>query len=313
MPRWIRRGAEEPKWSAGQLTALTLGRSQFGLHYKLAEPYDVSTKELLLPLPKPFAKDSTVTVGLEITDKKFMELCYEAIDDRNKFLYVRLDPEDSLLYIGTKLVLHQNLHRYDLEVKKDAAAFKNFKSGLHVVQFRWDKASDKLQILLDGENVLKQQVDGNLFSNFANIANGEEYMGDKGTRMRDFRVHEVHFTSPDAAVLTDQNATFYFQPYFHVGAEGSIVFKGLFKPREKKTNEIAVKYEGKEVAGLRGMTKKNPVTITIKFTQDSYSVELEGAEAKPTVVQGKLDKIGMFTISRNMIVQDTAVFTGARK
>ncbi|XP_077536704.1 uncharacterized protein LOC144149033 [Haemaphysalis longicornis] len=313
MPTWAARSATEPNWSPKQRSALQLGRSQFGLHYKLTKPYDVQTEDLMVPLPKTFAKDTMVTVGIDILPDKFMELCYEAIDDRNKFLYVRLDPEDNQVYIGTKLVLHQNLHRYELELNKDSPGYKNFKRGPRVIQFRWDKGSDKLQVLLDGENVLKQQVNGSLFNNFANVAQGEEYMGDKGRKMCGFRVHEVHFTSPDVSVLTDQNATFYFKPYFHVYAEGSIIFKGIFKPRQKKTNEIEVLYEGERITGLKGAKKNEKVTVTIKFGEGFFTVEMEGSKNDRVLDMGELDKIGMFAINRNMIVQDVAAFTGSLK
>lgn len=267
----------------------------------------------MVELPKVFAKDTMVTVGIEILRDKFMELRYEAIDDRNKFLYVRLDPGDSQVYIGTKLVLYQNYHRYELELNKDSSAYKNFKRGLRVIQFHWDKNSDKLQVLLDGDNVLKQKVTGALFKNFANIAEGEEYMGDKGLTVRGFLVHEVHFTSPDLAVLTDQNATFYFQTSFLVRPEGSINFKGIFKPRQRKTNEIELLYMGKRVTGLKGAKSNEEVTVTLKFMDKSYSVQMSGSKYAPRVVKEDMSKIGMFVINRNMIVQDVIVFTGPLK
>ncbi|XP_070377329.1 uncharacterized protein [Dermacentor albipictus] len=126
--------------TTAQRVLIAEARKEFGMHIIFNEPINALDKDFRVEFKNKCAKDSKVTVVLEILPSKFMELCYETVEDSNKYFYVRQDPQDRKLYVGSKHLQHSNHHRYDLTLKKPVT----MSSKIYVIQLEWN-SSNKIE------------------------------------------------------------------------------------------------------------------------------------------------------------------------
>ncbi|XP_070385836.1 uncharacterized protein [Dermacentor albipictus] len=143
--------------SSGGQKAIAAARKEFGMHMYFSQPFSAATKDFRVELSRKFAKNSKLTIVVEVMPNSFMEICYETVEDSNRYFYVSRDPVDGKLYAGTKQLQHPyNHHRQDLRLNKT----KLDTGKPYVIQLEW-KADDKIEnysYTLPAQQVLASNV-----------------------------------------------------------------------------------------------------------------------------------------------------------
>ncbi|XP_077523946.1 uncharacterized protein LOC144135061 [Amblyomma americanum] len=294
-----------------QRDALAKARNEFGIHFSFSEPLDVMNKALNIDFPKKCLRDSKVTVLVKISKNGYMDLWYQTLEDCNKYLYIRRDPQDDKLYVGTKWLQYNNNHRYHLKTKVTGIDHDKF----HVIQIEWKK-DNNLEVYLNGSAILGERVPGTIIKDCARLAHGQEFVGDASNKMRGFLVYDVHHASADRTVLMDKNLSYTLPPQFLVATGGVIRFTGTCIMREKPTANIIVYYDNAVAAKLGGLQRNKEMTVELKFHADKIVVSLEGAPNKLTpknVTLSDNTTVKAIKISRNLQVQNVYIFTGLAK
>lgn len=291
-----------------QRALLAAARSEFGIHFSFSEPLDVMSKDLKIDFPKKCHRNTKITVLVKILKNSYMDLWYQALEDSNRYFYIRRDPEDNKLYVGTKWLRYSNHHRYHLKTNTTTIDADNF----HVIQIEW-KNSGNVEVYLNGSAILNESLSGDYIKDCARLVHGQEFVGDTGKRMRGFLVYDVHHASPDKTVLTDKNLSYTLPPQFLVAVGGVVRFTGTCIMRESPTNNILVSYAGQLGAKLGGLQRNKQMTVQLKFHVDKIMVSLEGAPNKlipRTISLADNATMKEIKISRNLQVQNVHVYTG---
>ncbi|XP_070385830.1 uncharacterized protein [Dermacentor albipictus] len=297
--------------TTAQRVLIAEARKEFGMHIIFNEPINALDKDFRVEFKNKCAKDSKVTVVLEILPSKFMELCYETVEDSNKYFYVRQDPQDRKLYVGSKHLQHSNHHRYDLTLKKPVT----MSSKIYVIQLEWN-SSNKIEVYLDGTPTVASSPAASILKDCARLVPGEEFVGDKSKKMHGFIVYEAHHTSPKQMTLTELNHSYTLPSQYVVGAGGVLRFTGKCIMRESRTGEIKVFYGGQVAATLGGLQMNKDMTVVILFHADKMAISLLGAPVPKSAVVVPLTRSAAdpttkeITVSRNLQTHTVEIFTG---
>ncbi|XP_049526553.1 uncharacterized protein LOC125946722 [Dermacentor silvarum] len=295
-----------------QRLAIAGARKEFGMHVTYNEPFNAEAKDFRVEFKNKFVKDSKITIVLEVLTNKYMEICYEALEDSNKYFYVRQEPLDGKLYVGSKHLQYSNHHRYDLPLKRAVTVIRG---RIYVIQLEW-KSDDKIEFYLDGEAFLSSRPAGSILKDCARLVPGEEFVGDTTKKMRGFKVYEVHHTSYKKMTLTEPNHSYTLPAQYIVGFGGLIRFTGTCRMREKSTGEIKVYYGGQVAATLGGLQKDQEMMVVIHFHADRMAISLLGAPVPKSAIVISLTRssadpmIKDIKVTRNLQTHTVEVYTG---
>lgn len=298
--------------NTSQRLAIAGARKEFGMHITYNEPINAEEKNFRVEFKNKCVKDSKITIVLEVLTNKYMEICYEALEDSNKYFYVRHEPSDGELHVGSRYLQYSNHHRYDLPLKKTTAVSRG---KIYVIQLDW-KSDGKIEFYLDGEALLSSRPSGTILKDCARLVPGEEFVGDTTKKMRGFKVHEVHHTSSKMMTLTELNHSYTLPAQYIVGFGGLIRFTGMCRMREKSTGEIKVFYGGQVAATLAGLQKDQEMTVVIQFHADKMAISLLGAPVPKSAIIISLTRssadpmIKDIKVSRNLQTHTVEVYTG---
>ncbi|XP_054928450.1 uncharacterized protein [Dermacentor andersoni] len=297
--------------TTAQRVVIAAARKEFGMHLIFNEPINALDKDFRVEFKNKCVKESKITVVLEILPSKFMELCYETVEDSNKYFYVRQDPQDSKLYVGSRYLQHNNHHRYDLTLKKPITISRK----IYVIQLEWN-SSNKIQVYLDGTPTVASSPAATMLKDCARLVPGEEFIGDTSKKMHGFIVYEAHHTSPKQMTLTELNHSYTLPPQYVIGAGGVVRFTGKCIMRESRTGEIRVLYGGQLAATLEGLQRNKDMTVVILFHFDKMAISLLGAPEPESPVVVPLTRsaadptLKEITVSRNLQTHTVEIYTG---
>ncbi|XP_070377326.1 uncharacterized protein [Dermacentor albipictus] len=277
--------------SSGGQKAIAAARKEFGMHMYFSQPFSAATKDFRVELSRKFAKNSKLTIVVEVMPNSFMEICYETLEDSNSYFYVSRDPVDGKLYAGTKQLQHPyNHHRQDLRLNKT----KLDTGKPYVIQLEW-KADDKIEEDVEDGQPLPASTAGWRII-FRMIANNGWSL--------------IHSQS------APQNYS-YTLPAQQVLASNVLMrFSGKCIMREHRTGEITVYYDGKVAAILKRLQKNKPMTVVIKFSATEMIISLVGAPvpAPPVKVPLVRSTVGpslkAIRITRNLQTHNVEIISG---
>lgn len=297
--------------SMDQRIVVAKTRSEYGMHLIFNEPFSAVDKDFRIEFKNKCRKGSKITVVCEILANSFMEICYEAIDDSNKYFYWRRDPVDSKLHVGNKHLEYDSHHRYDLKLSSS-----EIDSGaMHVMQLEW-KSDDNIQFYLNGTALVSDTVSGSMLKDCARLVPGTDTVGDTTKLMRSFIVYEVHHTSTDQMTLTDVDHSYLLPAQYVVGAGGIVRFTGKCIMRENPTGQIRVSYDGTVAAQLKTLQNNKEMTVVVSIHANQMAISLLGAPnpGKPVTValtRNTTDEtIKPILVSRNLQTHTVEIYTG---
>lgn len=294
-----------------QRMVVAQARSEYGFHLIFNEPLNARDKDFRIELQKKCQKGSKITVVCAILKDSFMEMCYEALDDSNKYFYWRRDPVDFKLHVGSKHLQYDHHHRVDLKLSSN----KIDAGTMHVMQLEW-KSDDHIQFYLNGTALVTDKVSGSMLKDCARLVPGTDTLQDTSKLMRSFIAYEVHHTSTNKMTLTDLNNNYVLPAQYVVGAGGILRFTGTCLMREAPTGQIHVSYDGKLAAELKQLQENQQMTVVVRIHANRMVISLLGAPnpAKPvsvTLTRNTTDKtIKPISVSRNLQTHTVEIYTG---
>ncbi|KAL1448721.1 hypothetical protein MTO96_028157 [Rhipicephalus appendiculatus] len=259
-----------------QRMVVAKARSEYGFHLIFNEAFNACDKDFRIEFKNKCKKGSMVTVVCEILKDSFMEICYETLEDSNKYFYWRRDPVDSLLHVGNKHLEYDSHHRYDLNL----SSTRIDAGHIYVMQLEW-KSDDSIQFYLNGKSLVTDTVSGSMLKDCARLVPGTDTVEDTSKLMHSFIVYEVHHTSADQMTLTDVNHSYNLPALYVVGAGGILRFTGKCIMRENPTGEIHVSYDGRLAAQLKQLQQNQQMTVVVRIHADRMAISLIGAPHHP--------------------------------
>ncbi|KAH6926557.1 hypothetical protein HPB50_019764 [Hyalomma asiaticum] len=280
---------------------ITETRKEYGMHIIFNEPFDASQRDFRIEFKDKCKKESKITLVVQIINNKHMEICYEAIDDSNKYFYIRRDPEDDQLHVGSKHLQYKNHHRYDIPLKNTAIS----RGEIHILQLEW-KSNDIIEFSLDHTALVSSAVSGQILKDCARLVPGVDTQADTTKMMHGFIVYEVHHTSSKQMTLTELNHSYLLPAQYVVGAGGIVRFTGKCIMRETPTGQIRVSYGGKIAAQLKGLQRNKEMTVVILIHANQMTISLLGAPNPAAPVAVTMERntadnsIKAIEVSRNL-------------
>ncbi|KAL1448722.1 hypothetical protein MTO96_028158 [Rhipicephalus appendiculatus] len=296
-----------------QQTTVSAVRQEYGFHVVFKDAFKADDKDFRIEFPKKFVKDSKLTIVFEVSDKGHMELDYETLEDSNKYFYVRRDPYDDRLYVGTRGL--EKWYNHSLDLPLTATTLDTGKP--QVFQVEW-KSDNKIEVTLNGTSLVPSasKLNGALLEDCARLLTGELYIGDTTKTLRGFKVYEVHHTSADMMTLTDENLSYTLPALYVMGSVGVVRFSGKCIMRESPTGEIRVQYDGQHAAALRRLQRNMPMAVVVGFNASRMILSLVGAPnpAKPVSIplpqSSGEPSIKHIRVSRNLQTNNVEVYVG---
>ncbi|XP_050037058.2 uncharacterized protein [Dermacentor andersoni] len=305
--------AAPKKLSSGGQKVIAAARQEFGMHMYFNEPFSAATKDFRVELSQKFAKNSKLTIVVEVLPDSFMEICYETLEDSNRYFYVSRDPVDGKLYAGTKLLEYPyNHHRQDLPLNKT----KLDTGKPYVIQLEW-KADDSIEFYLDGSaSITGTKPAGTMLKDCARLVPGELFPGDTSKTLRGFTVYEVHHSSPTWESVFEENYSYTLPAQYVLASNVLMRISGKCIMREYRTGEIKVYYDGQVAAILRRLQKNKPMTVVIKLSATEMIISLVGAPVPappvtvPLVRSTVEPSLKVIRVTRNLQTHNVEIISG---
>ncbi|XP_049526554.1 uncharacterized protein LOC119457966 isoform X2 [Dermacentor silvarum] len=187
--------------SSGGQRVVTAVRREFGMHVYFNEPFNADQKDFRVEFSRKFVKNSKLTIVVEVLANRYMEICYETLENSDKYFYLSRDPIDAKLYAGTKLLHLTHHHRQDLPLSNNT-----FDSGKPLVfQLEW-RSDDKIEFYVEGKaSITGTKPSATSLKDCARLVAGEQFVGDTSKDLRGFKVYEVHHTSTRWQTLFEED------------------------------------------------------------------------------------------------------------
>lgn len=298
--------------SSGGQRVVTAVRREFGMHVYFNEPFNADQKDFRVEFSRKFVKNSKLTIVVEVLANRYMEICYETLENSDKYFYLSRDPIDAKLYAGTKLLHLTHHHRQDLPLSNNT-----FDSGKPLVfQLEW-RSDDKIEFYVEGKaSITGTKPSATSLKDCARLVAGEQFVGDTSKDLRGFKVYEVHHTSTRWQTLFEENYSYTLPAQYALAANGLIRFSGKCIMREHRTGEILVYYEGKVAAKLLRLQKNKDMTVVIKLTATEMIVSLIGAPIPAAPLTVSVDRttgepsVKPIRVTRNLQTHNVEIISG---